>query len=73
MGMVEVFKTNVSGKRAAKVILEEIGLHQPDYKCNFDLEDCDKVLRIENVSGKVDAGLVFKILAKNNFEGAILE
>lgn len=73
MGMVEVFKTNVHSKRAAKVILEEIGMHQPDYKCNFDLEDCDKVLRIENASGKVDAGLVFEILQKNNFKGAILE
>ncbi len=71
--MIEIFKTNVGNKRAAKVILEEIGMHHPDYKCNFDLEDCDKVLRIENASGKVDAGLVFEILQKNNFEGSILE
>jgi len=47
MSAVEVFKTNVLNKRAAKVILEEIGMHQPDYKCDFDLDDCDKVLRIE--------------------------
>lgn len=73
MSMVEVFKTNVGSKRAAKIILEEIGSHQPHYKCNFDLEDCDKVLRIENSSGNVDAQLVFGILQKNNFEVAILE
>lgn len=71
--MVEVFKTNVGNKRTAKIILEEIGIHQPEYKCNFDLEDCDKVLRIENVSGRVDAQLIFNILEKNNQEGAILE
>jgi len=73
MRTVEVFKTNVLNKRAAKIILEEIGSHQPHYKCNFDLEDCDKVLRIENASGNVDAQLVFSILEKNNFQGAILE
>lgn len=73
MGAVEVFKTNVVNKRAAKVILEEIGRHQPHYKCNFDLEDCDKVLRIENAKGKVDTKLIFQILQKNNFVGAILE
>jgi hypothetical protein len=71
--MVEVFKTNVGSKRAAKIILEEIGLHNPHYKCNFDLEDCDKVLRIENASGNVNAQFIFEILEKNNFEGAILE
>jgi hypothetical protein len=73
MSIVEVFKTNVGSKRAAKIILEEIGFHQPNYKCNFDLEDCDKVLRIENSSGKIDAQLVFSILEKNNYKGAILE
>ncbi len=73
MNMIEVFKTNVISKRAANTILEEIGLQQPHYKCNFDLEDCDKVLRIENNSGNVDAQLVFNILEKNNFQGAILE
>jgi len=73
LGVVEVFKTNVLNKRAAKVILEEIGLHQPQYKCNFDLEDCDKVLRIENASGRVNTQLIFEILEKNNYEGTILE
>jgi hypothetical protein len=73
MRAVEVFKTNVLNKKTAKVILEEIGKHQPAYKCNFDLEDRDKVLRIENASGRVDAALIFNILEKNNHEGAILE
>jgi len=73
MKTIEVFKTNVLNKNAAKVILEEIGMHQPEYKCNFDLEDCDKVLRIENTSGRVNAKLIFEILEKNNYQGAILE
>ena len=73
MKTVEVFKTNVLSKRAAKIILNEIGMHQPAYKCNFDLDDCDKVLRIEHENGNIDAELVFNVLQKNNFDGSILE
>ncbi len=72
MNTVEVFKTNVKHKTAAKKILAEIGSHQPEYKCNFDLEDCDKVLRIENTGGNVDNKLIFLILQKNNYRGDIL-
>jgi len=73
MRTVEVFKTNVLHKRAAQTILTEIGMHQPDYKCNFDLDDCDKILRIENASGNIDAQLIFSILERNSYEGSILE
>lgn len=73
MGAVEVFKTNVVHKRVAKAIMEEIGMHQPEYRCNFDLDDCDKVLRIESAGDNVDAQLVIGILEKNNHQGSILE
>jgi len=69
MGTIEVFKTNVISKRAAKTILKEIGSQQPEYKCNFDLEDCDKILRIENTVGQVDIGLIFNVLERNNYQG----
>lgn len=53
--MVEVFKTNVDNEELAIKIIEILKKHLPDVKINFDLEDCDKVLRIEgnqiNVSG----------------------
>jgi hypothetical protein len=45
--MVEVFKTNIDHQRiAAKIKLELIELF-PDCKINFDLTDCDRILRIE--------------------------
>ena len=73
MKTVEIFKTNVISEQAAKAILKEIGSHKPEYKSNFDLDYCDKVLRIENVGGKVDAGLIFGILEKNNYACSILQ
>jgi hypothetical protein len=54
--MVEVFKTNVKGNRQAKEIIDELLHHFPGSKINFDLKDCDKVLRIDgcnNISDQV--------------------
>jgi len=45
--MVEVFKTDVYEMTDATTILSLLYEHFPDSRINFDLEDCDKVLRIE--------------------------
>jgi hypothetical protein len=47
MKMVEVFKTNVKRDHQAKEIVDELLQHFPGSKINFDLKDCDKVLRID--------------------------
>ncbi len=59
--MVEVFKTNVSGKRNARKIIRLLTDKWRNLAVNFDLEDCDKVLRIENkISAiEVDELIVF--------------
>lgn len=45
--MVEVFKTNVQEKLHADDILKLINSSFPGNRINFDLEDCDRILRIE--------------------------
>lgn len=45
--MVEVFKTNVTSAAQAKKVVKMLRLHFPESHINFDLEDCDKVLRVE--------------------------
>ncbi|HVX52116.1 MAG TPA: hypothetical protein VHB48_18295 [Chitinophagaceae bacterium] len=45
--MVEVFKTNVREQADATRLLEKLAEHLPYHKINFDLQDCDKVLRVE--------------------------
>lgn len=45
--MVEVFKTNVYAGSNAEKITRLLYRHFPDCKINFDLDDCDKILRIE--------------------------
>nr|WP_294784946.1 hypothetical protein [uncultured Flavobacterium sp.] len=44
--MIEVFKTNVQEESQCKIIIETLLEHFPTSSINFDLEDCDKVLRI---------------------------
>ena len=45
--MVEVFKTNVQKKAQSKILLCILSEAFPSFKINFDLSDCDKVLRVE--------------------------
>jgi hypothetical protein len=45
--MVEVFKTNVQKKAQSKMLLCILAETFPSFKINFDLSDCDKVLRVE--------------------------
>ena len=45
--MIEVFKTNVQEFTQAQRLVALLQRHFPGNKINFDLDDCDKVLRVE--------------------------
>ena len=45
--MVEVFKTDVYEAEKAESLLLKLFGHFPENKINFDLDDCDKILRVE--------------------------
>jgi len=46
--MIYVFKTSVKSKMLAKKLKPHIEKILPEAKWNFDLDDCDKVLRIDS-------------------------
>ncbi|MEQ8361873.1 MAG: hypothetical protein RIF39_00795 [Cyclobacteriaceae bacterium] len=46
MPQVEIFKTNVNNKRAAHKAIFLLSQDSPEYEINFDLDDCDNVLRV---------------------------
>ena len=45
--MIEIFKTNVEEMTQAKRLIDLLLGHFPGHKINFDLHDCDKILRVE--------------------------
>ncbi len=47
MTIVEVFKTNVLKEDEAKDLIAKLSSHFPQCRINFDLQDCDKILRVE--------------------------
>jgi hypothetical protein len=49
--MVEVFKTDVSDEDVAGHLLEQIHSTFEHHSANFDLQDCDRILRIECHNG----------------------
>lgn len=68
--MVEVFKTNVEGNDLADRIIEILNLEWPDCRINFDLEDCDRILRVE---GEIlQAESIRKIVSNNGIHCEIL-
>lgn len=60
--MVEIFKTNVRNKSKSRTIVSMLEKNFPKYKINFDLDDCDKILRIESNNGHIDIESVLKIV-----------
>ena len=58
--MVEVFKTNVEDPAQAAKLVGLLQKRITNSSVNFDLEDCDKVLRIEGpeVSPPLVAGIL---------------
>jgi len=68
--MVEVFITNVQEPQDSHKITQELLEHFPTYKINFDLEDRDKILRIEGDNISIDT--IISLLRKNDFHCEVL-
>lgn len=70
--MIEVFKTNVEDCDQSKMLIELIHSTFVDYKANFDLMDCDNILRIQSTNGEVQAHLLISLLQEQGVEAVIL-
>ncbi|WP_159468052.1 hypothetical protein [Dyadobacter sp. 3J3] len=71
--MIEVFKTNVTDPEVANMLLDQIHLTFIDYQANFDLDDCDKILRVRFDSGVVQSSLIISILKYFQYESEVLQ
>lgn len=70
--MVEVLKTNVRDHLNANMLIYQIHNCFAHYTANFDLEDCDKILRIQCTNGIVESKAVIGILKDFGFDAEVL-
>ncbi|MGB0176802.1 MAG: hypothetical protein ACPF9D_06535 [Owenweeksia sp.] len=66
--MTEVFKTNVDRPEAAEELLGRIQSMFPDYRVVFDLEDCDRILKVVNPEGEVTLAPLLQIVLEAGYE-----
>ena len=71
MNSIEVFKTNVETTEQAQQLLDLIHLNFPHYTANFDLEDCDRILRITSAE-LIRENVIPEFLQQNGFDAAVL-
>ncbi|HXS36207.1 MAG TPA: hypothetical protein VN721_05870 [Flavipsychrobacter sp.] len=69
--MVEVFKTNVQKKAQSKMLLCALSEAFPPFKINFDLSDCDKVLRIEG--DNIEVSKIIVLVKDHGFKCELLD
>lgn len=70
--MVEVFKTNVIQQTHANMLVDQIQRTFLNYKANFDLEDCDNILRVKNITGVVQTTKIIQLVETYGFEAEVL-
>ncbi|MBS7233555.1 hypothetical protein KHA90_21310 [Flavobacterium psychroterrae] len=68
--MIEIFKTNVQEIEQSNMIVAKLLEHFPNSKINFDLEDCDKILRIHSLS--ISNSVIIELLNAHGFHCEVL-
>ncbi len=70
--MVEVFKTNVVEQDHANMLIAQIHQTFDHYRANFDLADCDNILRIKSASGSIQPSLLINLIKDLGFDAEVL-
>jgi len=68
--MIEIFKTDINHQKVADFIVRLLTQKFPDCHINFDLEDCDNILRIEGKG--ISKQKVIRFLDELGFVCAVL-
>lgn len=64
--MVEVFKTNIEDNQTAERVLSCLLGKFPGCRINFDLDDCDRILRVE--AEQIEVSMVIESVCKLGFD-----
>jgi hypothetical protein len=70
--MIEIFKTDVNVPSKASQLVELICLYFHGCSASFDLEDCDKVLRVYSEKRSIPSHHIIKFMREMGFRAEIL-
>jgi len=70
--MIEIFRTTVYDRLYANIVVGRIHARFPEYRANFDLADCDRILRICSPRS-VDVTAVIELMTELGFSATLLE
>jgi hypothetical protein len=69
---VEIFKTDVMQECEAATLISLLLQHLPHCRINFDLEDCDRILRIESAQQEINLPQVIHIMNRQGYACTLL-
>lgn len=72
MKMIEVFKTNVKDPDHASMLVDQIHNTFRHYTANFDLGDCDNILRVVSSNGHIQTSHVLDLISNFGFQAEVL-
>ena len=70
--MIEIFKTNITNKKDAENVLDKIHSAFPGFEANFDLSDCDHILRIKSRETRICHQTIITLLKDFGFSSDVL-
>ena len=70
--MIEVFKTDVTSDRQAEMLVLKLQEIYRNCKINFDLPDCDHILRIQSLHGIFSITPAIELLRDYGFFAEVL-
>lgn len=69
--MVEVFKTDLEEKAQSEILFSILTKAFPAVRINFDLSDCDRVLRVEGEH--IEALSIMMLVKESGFKCELLD
>lgn len=69
---VEIFKTDVMQECEATALVSLLLQHWPHCRINFDLEDCDRILRIESAQQEINLPQIIHIMNRQGYTCTLL-
>lgn len=60
--IVEVYKTDVQNSFQVNKVIQALNRQFPAYIANFDLQDCDKILRVESRQSNIDNECIISLM-----------